>query len=177
MYTLIYQIYLFYFLKIYFPFGTHFIKSFHLFYSIIFIHYFYIFFQAILTKLHPTSSTLSLPLLSVQLWLRVKGGCPRGAMVKAMVCGIVVSEFVLQSRYYVHSRANTLGKGIEPPYPPSYELNSPNTVLLGEWLWHEITYKGWYDIKNKETKPIRVKVTVRVRSMSQTDLLKIICIW
>ena len=29
-------------------------------------------------------------------------GCPRGVMVKAMNCGIVVREFVLQSRYYVH---------------------------------------------------------------------------
>ncbi len=37
-------------------------------------------------------------------------GCPRGVMVKAMNCGIVVREFVLQSRYYVHFRANTLGK-------------------------------------------------------------------
>ena len=36
--------------------------------------------------------------------------CPRGVMVKAMSCGIVVREFVLQSRYYVHFRANTLGK-------------------------------------------------------------------
>ena len=60
-------------------------------------------------------------------------GCPRGVMVKAMDCRIVVSEFVLQSRYYVHFRSNTLGKGIEPPYPPSYGLNCPNTVLLGEW--------------------------------------------
>ena len=34
-------------------------------------------------------------------------------MVKAMDCGIVVSEFVLQSRYYVHFRANTLGKGMK----------------------------------------------------------------
>ena len=39
-------------------------------------------------------------------------GCPRGVMVKAMDCGIVVSEFVLQSRYYVQFRANTLGKGM-----------------------------------------------------------------
>ena len=39
-------------------------------------------------------------------------GCPHGLMVKAMDCGIVVSEFVLQSRYYVHFRANTLGKGM-----------------------------------------------------------------
>ena len=28
-------------------------------------------------------------------------GCPRDVSVKAMDCGIVVSEFVLQSRYYV----------------------------------------------------------------------------
>ena len=37
-----------------------------------------------------------------------KGECPGGVMVKAMDCGIVVSEFVLQSRYYVHLRANTI---------------------------------------------------------------------
>ena len=43
-----------------------------------------------------------------------KKGCPRGVMVKAMNCGIVVREFVLQSRYYVHFRANTLGKGMNP---------------------------------------------------------------
>ena len=41
-------------------------------------------------------------------------GCSRGVMVKAMDCGIVVSEFVLQSRYYIHFRANTLGKGMHP---------------------------------------------------------------
>ena len=41
-------------------------------------------------------------------------GCPRGVMVKAMHCGIVVREFVLQSRYYIHFRANTLGKGMNP---------------------------------------------------------------
>ena len=40
------------------------------------------------------------------------GGPPRGVMVKAMDCGIVVCEFVLQSRYYIHFRANTLGKGM-----------------------------------------------------------------
>ena len=38
--------------------------------------------------------------------------CPRGVMVKAMDCGIVVSEFVPQSRYYVHFRANILGKAM-----------------------------------------------------------------
>ena len=48
------------------------------------------------------------PYPSVSSW------CPRGVMVKAMNCGIVVREFVLQSRYYVHFRANTLGKGMNP---------------------------------------------------------------
>ena len=38
------------------------------------------------------------------------GGGPRDVMVKVIDCGIVVSEFVLQSRYYVHFRAIPLGK-------------------------------------------------------------------
>ena len=46
-------------------------------------------------------------------------GCPRGVMIKAMDCGIVVREFVLQSRYYVHFRANTLGKDINPLILPA----------------------------------------------------------
>ena len=33
--------------------------------------------------------------------LKNERGCPRGVMVKAMDCGIVVREFVLHSRYYV----------------------------------------------------------------------------
>ena len=32
-------------------------------------------------------------------------------------------------------------KRYEPPNPPSYGLNSTTTVLLGEWLWHLITFK------------------------------------
>ena len=46
-------------------------------------------------------------------------GCLRGVMVKAMDCGIVVSEFLLQSRYYFHFRANTLRKGMKPLILPS----------------------------------------------------------
>ena len=49
----------------------------------------------------------------------IKVGCPRGVMVKAMDCGIVVSEFELQSRYYVHFRANTLRKGMNPLILPA----------------------------------------------------------
>ena len=48
-----------------------------------------------------------------------QGGCPRGVVVKAMGCGIVVSEFVLQSRYYVHFRTNTLGKDMNPLILPA----------------------------------------------------------
>ena len=64
-------------------------------------------------------STPSLPLLSGPLWPRVVAGCPCGVMVKAMDCGIVVSEFVLQSHYYVHFWANTLGKGMNPLILPA----------------------------------------------------------
>ena len=35
-------------------------------------------------------------------------------MVRAIDCGIVVSEFVLQSRYSIHIRANNLGEGMNP---------------------------------------------------------------
>ena len=45
------------------------------------------------------------------------GGCPRG--VKAMDYGILVSKFELQSRYYVHFQANTLGKDMNPLILPS----------------------------------------------------------
>ena len=50
-------------------------------------------------------------------------------MVKEMDCGIVVSDFKLQSRYYVHFRTNTFGKSMNPSYPPSY---CTTTVLLEE---------------------------------------------
>ena len=55
-----------------------------------------------------------------RVWTKkATGGCPRGIMVKATNCGIVVSEFVLQSRNYVHFRANTLGKGMNPLILPA----------------------------------------------------------
>ena len=50
---------------------------------------------------------------------QISGAGPRGVMVKAMDCITVVSEFVLQSCYYVHFRANTLGKGMNPLTPPA----------------------------------------------------------
>ena len=41
-------------------------------------------------------------------------GCPRGVMVKAMDCVIEVSEFEIQSRYYLHYPTNTLDKVMNP---------------------------------------------------------------
>ena len=46
-------------------------------------------------------------------------GCPRGVMVKAVGCGIVVSEFVLKSRYYVPFLTNTPRKGMNPLILPA----------------------------------------------------------
>ena len=43
----------------------------------------------------------------------------RGVMAKAMDCRIVVRKFVFQSRYYVHFKANTLGKGMNPLILPA----------------------------------------------------------
>ena len=57
--------------------------------------------------------------LSPYVRFQLRWGCPRGVMVKAMDCGIVVCEFELQSRYYVHFRANTLGKGMHPQIFPA----------------------------------------------------------
>ena len=51
--------------------------------------------------------------------IRIISGFPHGVMFKALGCGIVVREFVLQSRYYVHFRANTLGKGMSPLILPA----------------------------------------------------------
>ena len=55
-------------------------------------------------------------------------------MVKELDCGILESEFELQSRYYVYFQTNTLEKVMNPPYPPSYRLNHTITVLLEGWL-------------------------------------------
>ena len=64
-------------------------------------------------------STRNVLKITPPIFSRNYGGCPRGVMVKAMDCGIVVSEFVLQSRYYVHFRANTLRKDMKPLILPA----------------------------------------------------------
>ena len=44
---------------------------------------------------------------------------------------------------------HSLWERYEPSYPPSYGLNSITTILLEGWLWHWITYKSWYAIKQR----------------------------
>ena len=50
---------------------------------------------------------------------RILWRCHRDVMVNAMDWGIIVSEFVLQSCYYVHIRKNILGKGMKPLILPA----------------------------------------------------------
>ena len=57
-------------------------------------------------------------------------GVPRGVMVKAMDCRIVVSEFVLQSRNCIHFQER-----YEPLYPPSYGLNNSTYCSSRRILW------------------------------------------
>ena len=45
--------------------------------------------------------------------------CPHGVMAKALDFRIVVCEFELQSRHYIHFWANTLGKDMNPLILPS----------------------------------------------------------
>ena len=56
-------------------------------------------------------------------------------MVNQLNCDIVVNEFELQSRNYVHFLTNTLGKG-KDPFIPRYGLKSTIAVLLQERPWH-----------------------------------------
>ena len=44
-------------------------------------------------------------------------GIARGVAVNVLDCNILISEFELQSRFYVHLRTNTFGERYEPPYP------------------------------------------------------------
>ena len=65
-----------------------------------------------------TNSTKSLwnffLLRGLQETYNIVEGCHCGVTVKAFVCGIVVRDFELQSRYYVYFRTNTIVKGMKP---------------------------------------------------------------
>ena len=52
-------------------------------------------------------------------WLIRSIGALSDIMVKAIDSGIVLSEVKLPSRYCIHFRANTLGKGMNPLILPA----------------------------------------------------------
>ena len=58
------------------------------------------------------------------------GMCLPGVLVKATDDGIIVSEFELQSRFYVHVSDKYLRERNEPSYPPSYGLNSTTSIRV-----------------------------------------------
>ena len=60
-------------------------------------------------KIHIIVKYCSIILIRVKTEIKANG-CPRGVMVKAVDCGIVVNNFEHQSHYYVFFRTNTLGK-------------------------------------------------------------------
>ena len=53
-----------------------------------------------------------------------------GMMAKVQDYDLEVSEFELQSRYYLYLRNITLGKGMNPLDPLIYGLNSITAILL-----------------------------------------------
>ena len=59
-------------------------------------------------QIFTTINKLSVGSPTVHIFNRTVGG----VMVKPLDCRIAVSEFGLQSRYYVHFWTNTLGKGM-----------------------------------------------------------------
>ena len=68
--------------------------------------------------------------------MKYKWGCPRGVMVIVMDCANR-SERVRAPVALLRSLSGKYPwERYEPPYPPSYRLNSTTTVLFGEWLWH-----------------------------------------
>ena len=52
--------------------------------------------------------------MQINVFFDLQKECIRGVIVKVMDCGIVISEFEFQSRYYADFRTNTLGKGMNP---------------------------------------------------------------
>ena len=71
-----------------------------------------------------------------------------GVVANVLDCDIVVTEFEVESRCYVHFQINILAECMNS-FQSMYGLNSTTTIILLGWLWHYITRKGWYAIKQE----------------------------
>ena len=92
----------------------------------------------------------------------ILNGCPRGVMVKTAKprnrskrVWTTVTLLRSLSEKYPQERH-------EPLYPPRYGLNSPNTALLGGWIWHWKTQEGWYAIKQLTPPPKKKRSYSRI---------------
>ena len=81
---------------------------------------------------------------------------PHRVMANVLNSYIVVREFEIQSRYYVHFWANALGKGMNPHILTRYGLNNSTAVLLQGCFDIELFTK--VDIPSKKLNQINQKL-------------------
>ena len=79
----------------------------------------------IMTKPYPKS------LFRKEIVASVSRGSPNGVVASALDCDIVVSDFDLQSRYYVHFQTNTPGKGMNVLFPQLWFKSKPRGSSRG----------------------------------------------
>ena len=70
-------------------------------------------------KTKPTQIKLTGTITQSKGWPKSSSGCLRDIIVKALDCGMVVSEFERQSSDYVRFRTNNLGKIMNPLILPA----------------------------------------------------------
>ena len=98
---------------------------------------------------------------------------PSGVVVDVLDCSLKVSEFKLQSCYYVYFRTNILEKGMNSFIPLSYMLNSSKS-----WRQHP-TKQQLYGNLPPITKTIQVRWTRHVEHCwrSRDELISDILLW
>ena len=108
----------------------------------------------ILKQWEVSSTTTLSPRMTFALkFLKETWGNPRSVVVNVLNGGILAYEFELKSRYYIHFRTSTLGKGMRSLLRlPSHGLNI--TLISLKKSGFGITYSMKVDMAlNKETKP------------------------
>ena len=70
----------------------------------------------------------------------VGGESPHGVVAEVPNGDILVSEFELQSHYYVNFQTYTTRKDMNLLLSPAHGLNSTTTILLQSWLRHLILF-------------------------------------